>query len=78
MSSCPVRAADENSQAASMDAAGSDDALGYPGVDRNGVAGPRFVVAGEHVAGIAKTTVVSAAGNTAFATVHMEQHFMQP
>jgi hypothetical protein len=34
-----------------MDAAGSDDALGYSGIDRNGVAGPRLVVAGEHVGG---------------------------
>ena len=34
MSSCPVRTADEGSQAASMDAAGSDDALGYSGIDR--------------------------------------------
>ena len=32
-----------------MDAAGSDDALGYSGVDRDGVAGPRVVVAGERV-----------------------------
>src|SRR5712671_3685460 len=51
MSSCPARAADEGSQAASMDAAGSDDALGYSGIDGNGVAGPRLVVAGEHVGG---------------------------
>ena len=49
MSSFPVRAADVGSQAASMDAAGSDDAFGYSGVDRDGVAGPRFVVTGEHV-----------------------------
>lgn len=34
-----------------MDAAGSDDALGYSGVDRDGVAGPRLVVAAEHVGG---------------------------
>lgn len=34
-----------------MSAAGSDDALGYSGVDRDGVAGPRLVVAGEHVGG---------------------------
>jgi hypothetical protein len=51
MSSCPIRAADEGSQAASMDAAGSDDALGYSGIDRDGVAGPCVVVAGEHVGG---------------------------
>jgi hypothetical protein len=31
------------------DAAGSDDAFGYPGIDRDGVAGPGLVVAGEHV-----------------------------
>jgi hypothetical protein len=51
MSSFPVRAADERSQAASFDAAGSGDALGYSGVDRDGVAGPCLAVASEHVGG---------------------------
>ena len=51
MSSGPVRTADERSQAASMDAAGSDDALGYTGIDRDGAAGPCLVLAGEHMGG---------------------------
>jgi len=51
MSSYPVRTADERSQAASMDAAGSDDALGYTGIDRDGAAGPCLVLAGEHMGG---------------------------
>jgi len=34
-----------------MDAAGSDDALGYSGFDRDGVAGPRLMVTGEHMGG---------------------------
>jgi hypothetical protein len=49
MSSCPVRAADEGSQATSTDAAGSDDALGYPGINRDSVPGACVVVAGEHM-----------------------------
>jgi len=32
-----------------MDAAGSDDALGYPGINRDSVPGPCVVVAGEHM-----------------------------
>jgi len=51
MSSFPVRAADERLQATSFDAAGSDDALGYSGIDRDGVAGPCLAVASEHVGG---------------------------
>jgi hypothetical protein len=51
MSSFPFRAADEGSQTASIDAAGSDDAFGYSRVDRDGVAGPRLVIAREHVTG---------------------------
>ena len=77
MSSCPVRGADERSQAAWM----------RPGQTmRLGIPGSTATVLPDHAswspentwAEIVKTTAVSAAGNTAFATVHMEQHFMQP
>ena len=77
MSSCPARTADERSQAAWM----------RPGQTmRLGIPGSTATVLPDHAswsrentwAEIVKTTVVSAAGITAFATVHIEQHFMQP
>ena len=77
MSSCPARAADERSHAAWM----------RPGQTmRLGIPGSTATVLPDHAswsrqntwAEMVKTTVVPAAGNTAFATVHIEQHFMQP
>ena len=53
---------------------------------RLGIPGSTATVLPDHAPGsrenmwpeIVNTTAVSAAGITAFATVHMEQHFMQP
>ena len=77
MSSCPVRAADERSQAARM-RPGQTMRLGIPGSTATVLPDLASWSRENTWAEIVKTTVVSAAGNTAFATVHMEQHFMQP
>ena len=77
MSSCPARGADERSHAARM----------RPGQTmRLGIPGSTATVLPDHAswsrentwAVIANITAALAAGITAFATVHMEQHFMQP
>jgi len=77
MSSCPVRAADERSQAARM-RPGQTMRLGIPGSTATVLPDLASWSRENTWAEIVKTTVVSAAGNTAFATVHIEQHFMQP
>ena len=77
MSSCPARAADEGSQAAWM-RPGQTMRLGIPGSTAT-VFPARASWSRENTwAEIVKITVVSAVGITAFAAVHMEQHFMQP
>lgn len=74
----PVRVADERSQTASMMRPGQTMRLGIPGSTATVLPDQALWSPENTWAAMVKIIAVSAAGSTAFATVHIAQHFMQP